>query len=92
VDGKVLVRSRATRPQVGLDAGARRENVAGAFDVRADVVDRHVVLVDDVCTTGATLEACAVALKSAGAAAVWGYTLSRVRWDLSADEARDAGG
>jgi predicted amidophosphoribosyltransferase len=76
----VLVRARATRPQVGLDAAQRKENVAEAFACRGEVSGRHIVLVDDVCTTGATLEACAAALKTAGAAAVWGYTLSRVRW------------
>ena len=87
---KVLVRARATRPQVGLDAAARKENVAGAFACRGDVSGRHIVLVDDVCTTGATLEACAATLKANGAASVWGYTLSRARWQ-AADEIKEAG-
>ena len=70
----------ATRPQVGLDAVARKENVADAFAVRGNVSARHVVLVDDVCTTGATMEACAQPLLQAGAASVWGLTLARERW------------
>jgi ComF family protein len=77
-----LVRARRTRPQVGLEAGERRANVGGAFSYRPPqhgdgVRGLRVLLVDDVCTTGATLEACSVALKAAGAASVWGFTLAR---------------
>ena len=56
----------------------RRTNVADAFTCRdRRLSGRHVLLVDDVCTSGATLEACAVALKAAGAVSVWGLTLAR---------------
>ncbi|HXF70361.1 MAG TPA: ComF family protein [Thermoflexus sp.] len=74
-----LRRVRATRSQVGLARSARRENVQGAFlgDPRW-VQGKRVVVVDDVCTSGATLEACAIALYQAGAASVWGFTLARV--------------
>lgn len=77
-----LKRSRRTRPQVGLSAGERRTNVGGAFSYRPPehgdgACGLRVLLVDDVCTTGATLEACSVALKAAGAASVWGFTLAR---------------
>jgi competence protein ComFC len=70
------------RPQRGLDTAARRRNVRGAFRARGGVeVPGSVALVDDVYTTGATLDACARALRDAGAAVVEGFTLARaVRW------------
>jgi len=74
------VRVRHTASQVGLPAGARWDNVAGAFkgEGRA-VAGRAVILIDDVCTTGATLRACATALMTAGATQVWGLTVARAR-------------
>jgi predicted amidophosphoribosyltransferase len=80
VDESHLIRARATPPQVGLGAEARQENVKGAF---AWVGDRltgvRVLLIDDVCTTGSTLGACASPLRQAGAKAVWALTLARAR-------------
>lgn len=56
----------------------RRRNVANAFACRDEKLSRRsVILIDDVCTSGATLEACAKALKGAGAVSVWGLTLAR---------------
>jgi ComF family protein len=79
-----LKRVRNTRPQMSLDATDRRENVRGAFVYQPSkerdnnpIRDRRVLVVDDVCTTGSTLEACSLALKTAGASAVWGFTLAR---------------
>ena len=74
-----LRRKCATPPQTGLSVAARRENLKGAFEVvKPEAVrGRGIVLVDDVMTTGATLSACARALKSAGAARVMGLTLAR---------------
>lgn len=73
-----LRRVRATPSQTALDATGRRENVRGAFACqRPDVAGQNLVLVDDVITTGATLDACAAALKAAGAGSVWACALAR---------------
>ena len=76
----VLTRVVATRSQTELDAAARRANVRNAFEVRrpALVAGRHVVLVDDVLTTGATLSECARRLREAGASRVGALTVARV--------------
>jgi ComF family protein len=76
-----LRRSRRTADQVGLPAGRRHANVRRAFkatDAAAVLANRTVLLVDDVTTTGATLNACAHALKSAGIAEVLALTAARV--------------
>jgi ComF family protein len=78
--GSVLVRTRATLAQVGLDTAGRRENVQGAFACPHDLRDLSILLVDDVVTTGAPLEACAVACRQAGAQDVWAITLATGTW------------
>lgn len=74
-----LRRVRATADQIGLDAGGRSANVAGAFAVArpASVAGRTVLIVDDVATTGCTLDACGRALLDAGATAVYALVLAR---------------
>lgn len=74
----VLRRVLPTRQQTELDAVARRRNVRGAFQIAChDGVPRHVAVVDDVMTTGATLSECAHVLKRAGVQRVDVWTLAR---------------
>jgi ComF family protein len=78
VEEKSLVRIRETAPQVALKADERRKNVRGAFRGQGEKLkDRQVLLIDDVSTTGATLEACAEALREKGAQSVWALVLAR---------------
>ena len=76
----MLARVKATPKQKGMSPQARRKNVAGAFAVRRgqSAQGAHVLLIDDVLTTGATLLGCASALRHAGAASVEALTLARV--------------
>jgi predicted amidophosphoribosyltransferase len=69
---------RATPPQTNLTAGERHANVAGAFIAAPAVAGRHVILVDDVVTTGATVAECARALRAAGARRVGVLAVARV--------------
>jgi ComF family protein len=75
-----LVRIRFTRPQVELSGRDRMENVSGAFALRSPEAmnGKRVLLIDDVFTTGATLNECSRVLKHAGAASVTAFTLARV--------------
>jgi ComF family protein len=79
---EALRRVRATEQQIGLSRSQRASNVQGAFKVAgdrsADIAGRRVILVDDVLTTGATVDACARALLRAKAAAVDVLVFARV--------------
>jgi ComF family protein len=74
---KRLQRVKSTRPQVGLDAEARQENVRDAFQWQGEDAPLRVMLVDDVCTTGATLSECAFALMAAGTEHIFAATVAR---------------
>lgn len=72
---QVLVRIRSTAPQYGLAPDKRRSNVHGCFAVQGDVQKAKILLVDDILTTGATLDEAAKTLKQAGAKSVCALTL-----------------
>src|SRR5271168_5147495 len=82
LNGELLRRVRATQQQVGLSRSQRASNVQGAFEVPADqrpeIQGRRVVLIDDVLTSGATVDACARALLRAKAAQVDVLVFARV--------------
>lgn len=91
----VLVRTRATPPQVGLSLADRRRNIAGAFELAdrspgASLAGRRIALLDDVTTTGSTLDAAATALRAAGPAMILGLAIARPG-RLDDDTAMDAG-
>jgi ComF family protein len=74
-----LVRTRPTPPQVGHDRRWRLENVRDAFEWQGFGLEaRSILLIDDVCTTGATLDACATALRAGGSGPVIGVSVARV--------------
>ncbi len=80
VASRLLVRARDTVSQTRLDREARQRNVEGAFVLQArcsELAGMRVTLIDDVATTGATLNACAVVLRAAGVKEVNAFTLAR---------------
>ncbi|WAP64199.1 ComF family protein [Pseudomonas fortuita] len=76
-DERILARTRETPAQQRLDAKARRHNLRQAFAVTRELEGKHVAIVDDVLTTGATAQAIAQALRRAGARRVDVYCLAR---------------
>ena len=83
---KVLFRTRETRTQVGLTVTERQENMEGAFIARHELVyGKNVLVVDDVATSGATLNACAKALMDEGASNVYGFSLARAIFSPNGD-------
>ena len=87
VENDVLQRVRATRPQTGLTASDRRQNVQRAFAITPSaerIAGKRILLIDDVTTTGSTLEAAAQALRAAHPSGIWAATVSRP--DLQHDQ------
>lgn len=77
VDAGLCIKTRETSPQTRLPWKERRKNIRGAFVVLGDITGRHVAVVDDVLTTGATMNELARNLKRAGAASVTGWVVAR---------------
>ena len=73
----ILMKKKETPPQIGLTAKQRLVNLKNAFEVKGDVKDLRLLLVDDVMTTGATVTECSKALLKAGAKDVTVLTLAR---------------
>jgi ComF family protein len=81
---ETLRKVKHTRPQVGLRKRQRADNVRGAFIAEPDLASaQRILLIDDVCTTGATLTACAVTLQKAGTAKIYGLTVAAVPPDTT---------
>ncbi|MSU60538.1 MAG: ComF family protein [Candidatus Staskawiczbacteria bacterium] len=74
-----LVKIKKTLPQMELSAKDRQENLKDAFAIKnpQEITNKKIFLVDDVYTTGATMEECAKTLKEAGAKQVWGIVIAR---------------
>lgn len=81
VMGSLMFRRRYTRPQAKLKKEEREKNLVGVFGVgtrvSGELKDRTIILVDDVITTGTTVNECAKILKENGAKEVWGIALAR---------------
>ena len=72
-----IIRTKNTKSQVGLNANQRKENLKEVFSLKRTIKYKSVVLVDDVMTTGTTLEECAKVLKQAGVEKVYGLVFAR---------------
>lgn len=76
VDSKILIRSRNTRPMKELNDKERLKNLQSAFKIQKSMIKyKHILLVDDIYTTGTTMDACARCLKQAGASRVYYVSL-----------------
>ena len=83
IQAQWLRRTRATRPQTELPLSERKNNLDDAFSALADVKNKNILLLDDVMTTGFTLNAAARCLKDSGANCVGALVLCRKMWDTT---------
>jgi len=79
MDDYSLKKMKNNLPQAGLGKEERTDNIKGCYQVgeKNSIKDKKIILIDDVYTTGATMEECAKALKESGAKEVWGLTIAR---------------
>jgi competence protein ComFC len=76
---EILIKTKATKPQMSLRSWERRQNIKGAFSTTPNLspLTHNILLIDDVWTTGSTLKECCFVLKRAGVKKVWGLTIAR---------------
>lgn len=81
----ILVKTKKTPPQVGLSKKEREENIKNAFQMlnKDKIKDKNIFLVDDVYTTGSTMEECALILKESGAKSVSGISIAREEYQTN---------
>ncbi|MFC1624759.1 ComF family protein [Patescibacteria group bacterium] len=77
VDNSILIRVKNTKTQHGLSRSARFRNVSGSFEVKKDLSGKKILILDDICTTGATFLTASRALYEAGASEVRCFALSK---------------
>ena len=79
IETRELLRVRHRRPQTELDPKVREKNASGVFSYSPSKIlaSKTVILVDDVCTTGSTLDSCAKVLKEAGVQKVIGLVVAK---------------
>lgn len=77
IDDQLIIRSKYTTPQVELGAEERKANIENAFSLVGNAINKKLLLIDDVVTTGGTVNELAKILKRAGALEVWGATVAR---------------
>jgi ComF family protein len=81
-DFNCIIKIKDNKSQTELTKKERFENVKNTFKIVKNVKNKNILLLDDVYTTGATMEECAKSLKESGASKVWGVTVAREMIDL----------